>query len=331
MNIEILVHEGGSPSGLSLTLDAFDVATQLGIASGFAPRIGVVSPAAPLVGLRGGLHVSAAPLPRLSDAHTVIVIGVGSAAPEDIETRLQSPDLQHSAAWLKGRAAAGATVCAACTGVFVLGEAGLLKGKHATTTWWLAGVLARRYGAKVNADEMVVADSTLLTGGTATAHLDVALHLISQIAGPELARETASRMTGSLGRRQGEFVKASDYATFAPLVAEIERMVCADLERQVSVNSIAEQLGVSARTLQRQVRSATGQPTARLIQKIRLEAAIRIASQPGSTVAHASERIGMSDASVLQRLAVRHTGHSFGALRRRAVTCGSMPKGTPAG
>jgi cyclohexyl-isocyanide hydratase len=72
-----------------------------------------------------------------------------------------------------------------CTGALVLGAAGLLKGRKATTHWMAREFLAS-FGAEV-VHERVVVDGTLVTGGGVTAGIDFALRLVMEIAGWEVA------------------------------------------------------------------------------------------------------------------------------------------------
>jgi cyclohexyl-isocyanide hydratase len=73
-----------------------------------------------------------------------------------------------------------------CTGALVLGAAGLLRGKRATTHWAAHDLLAA-FGA-VPVKERVVRDGTLITGGGVTAGIDFALTVVAELAGAEAAQ-----------------------------------------------------------------------------------------------------------------------------------------------
>ena len=77
-------------------------------------------------------------------------------------------------------------VTSVCTGAFLLGAAGLLRGRRATTHWAYHSLLPRVGATPVR--ERVVRDGSLLTGGGVTAGLDFALTLAAEIAGPEAAQ-----------------------------------------------------------------------------------------------------------------------------------------------
>jgi transcriptional regulator GlxA family with amidase domain len=85
------------------------------------------------------------------------------------------------------RLAAGARIVASvCTGALLLGAAGLLRGRRATTHWALVDRLAE-FGATPIDDARVVVDRELWTGAGVSAGIDLALHLIAALHGRDLA------------------------------------------------------------------------------------------------------------------------------------------------
>jgi cyclohexyl-isocyanide hydratase len=87
--------------------------------------------------------------------------------------------------FLRASAATARYVVGICTGSLVLGAAGLLRGKRASTHWMSHDLLAP-FGA-IPVKERVVQDGNLFTGGGVTAGIDVALHVAAEIAGRETA------------------------------------------------------------------------------------------------------------------------------------------------
>ncbi len=89
-------------------------------------------------------------------------------------------------AFLRRQAAGARYVTAVCTGSLVLGAAGLLKGKRATTHWTALDMLAA-FGATPVAERTVI-DGNLITGGGVTAGIDFALKVVAETAGEEVAK-----------------------------------------------------------------------------------------------------------------------------------------------
>jgi cyclohexyl-isocyanide hydratase len=88
-------------------------------------------------------------------------------------------------AFVKRQASIATYVTSVCTGAFVLGAAGLLKGKRATTHWSYHDELSK-VGA-IPVKERTVRDGNLFTGGGVTAGIDFALTVVEEIAGREVA------------------------------------------------------------------------------------------------------------------------------------------------
>ncbi len=82
--------------------------------------------------------------------------------------------------------------CSVCTGAFLLAGAGLLDGRAATTHWAFSGELARRHPrVEVTPDRIFVRDGPITTSAGLTAGMDLALALIEEDHGPDLARTVA--------------------------------------------------------------------------------------------------------------------------------------------
>lgn len=88
--------------------------------------------------------------------------------------------------WLRSSAATARYVTSVCTGSLVLGAAGLLRGKRATSHWSSRDLLAA-FGATPR-NERVVRDGNVFTGGGVTAGIDFALTIAAELAGPEAAQ-----------------------------------------------------------------------------------------------------------------------------------------------
>jgi transcriptional regulator GlxA family with amidase domain len=129
----------------------------------------------------GGLEVAAAAdLDEFTTADVVVVPGGGA---QGLAEQLRNDRLLD---WLQMRSGDVAWVASVCTGALVLGAAGLLHGRRATTHWRARDHLSR-YGA-VYVDERVVEDGNVMTCGGVTAGIDLALTLTLRLAGSEIAR-----------------------------------------------------------------------------------------------------------------------------------------------
>ena len=99
---------------------------------------------------------------------------------------------------LRQAADGGATMLSVCSGVFVLGAAGLLDGRRCTAHWENVEELAQRYpDAKVNPDVLFVDEGDLITSAGTAAGIDACLHLVRRELGSAVATRIARRMVGA--------------------------------------------------------------------------------------------------------------------------------------
>ncbi len=92
-----------------------------------------------------GLAIPTMQAEARSNPEFVFVPALGAKTEEGIEKALAHPDVRRAGELLGRWQSQGATIAAACTGTFVLAEAGLLNGQEATTSWWLAPFFRSRY------------------------------------------------------------------------------------------------------------------------------------------------------------------------------------------
>jgi transcriptional regulator GlxA family with amidase domain len=238
--------------------------------------------------------------PALSAADTIVVPGcrVGS---ESAVPGLGTASLERIVA----HHAAGGRVASVCSGAFALAEAHLLDGRRATTHHDVQEELARRFPAvKVVPDVLYVVDERVATSAGVASGIDLALHLIAVDHGPALAARVARSMVVH-GRRNGAAPQESAMLRHRDHLSDVVHRVQDTLDRRFTeslpLRELAEDAGVSERTLTRLFRAATGLTPLKYQQLLRLEQADQLLSQ-GWTMDSAAQRIGLSDARMLRRL-----------------------------
>lgn len=146
MKIYILALEGVFDLGLAAFMDVIGTASEL---AGEDPANGTLE--VTLVGMRPevhtgqGLSVPVQLASGLPQPDVVLVPAMSSKMPEGLAQALAQPDVLSAGRWLQSWMQGGATIAAACTGTFVVAEAGLLNGHIATTSWWLSAFFRQRY------------------------------------------------------------------------------------------------------------------------------------------------------------------------------------------
>ncbi len=208
--------------------------------------------------------------------------------------------------WLTEAHAAGATLCAVCSGAFVLAHAGLLEGRECATHWKLTARLASRYpNARVVDNRLFVRDGAVVTSAGVTSGIDMALALVEEQYGPLVTAKVAREMVVYL-RRSGDRDQTSiylDYRTHLhPGVHRVQDELVAHPEKKHSAGELARLAGMSPRNLARVFVKTTGITPHAFAQKVRLQVARDLLHDPDLTLEGISARCGFADARQLRRL-----------------------------
>ncbi len=163
-----------------------------------------------------------------------------------------------------------------CTGAFVLGHAGLLGGKRVTTHWQNVDALAERFpDAVVDRDRIYFKDGGLLTSAGVTAGIDLALVIVREDHGTEIALTVAKRLV-VVAQRQGGQSQFSPYVV-APAdpkspLAVISEFVMANLRSRLTVDELADHIHMSRRSFARLFAEQARTTPAEFVENARLDA-----------------------------------------------------------
>ncbi len=238
------------------------------------------------------------PLPTPpSGIDTVIVPGgVGVAAAEEDAELVE---------WLRDAAAGARRVASVCTGAFLLARAGLLDGRRATTHWSACPILERRYpGVEVVGDPIFVRDGDVYTSAGVTAGMDLALALVEEDLGPEVALEVARWHVMFVKRPGGQSQFSASLegqlADPGPL-RELQEWIADNLDADLSVPALAARAHMSERNFARVFQREVGTTPARYVEGLRLERARMALSEGTQPVAAVARRCGFGTATTMRR------------------------------
>ncbi|WP_109778857.1 GlxA family transcriptional regulator [Streptomyces sp. CG 926] len=250
-------------------------------------------------------------LERLVRADTVIV-----PACADVDEP-PPPELVEA---VRAAHAAGARVASLCTGAFVLGAAGLLDGRRATTHWaHTAELSARHPRAEVDADVLYTDNGSVLTAAGKAAAVDLCLHLIHLDHGAAVANSIARRLVMAPHRTggQAQFVTTPVQATggdhqLTDLLAWAQQR----LDRPLTVTDMARRAGTSPRHLGRRFRAVTGQTPLQWLLTQRVRRAQELLEATDETIEVVAVATGMGTATTLRRQFKRVVGVPPDTYRR---------------
>lgn len=214
---------------------------------------------------------------------------------------------------LRRQRKAGAVLAAYCTGNYLLAEAGLLDGRVATTHWANAPDFARRYPrVEVRAWEVLTGQDGIISGGSVTSYLNLAVRLVEIFAGEKLAAMTAKSLLIDMNRTsQASYAKLlDDHGHADPLVAQAQQRMEATLQQGFRLSELAAWLAVSERTLNRRFKQAVGLAPLAYLQNLRIEVAKQLLESRPIGLDVVSQRVGYGDLSTFRQLFKRKTGLS---------------------
>lgn len=304
--VDLVVTDRCFSSGLSVTLDVFGTANLLSSALGGPPRL-FDSTVRSLDGKPVRSSVGR-PIPvdgpiGQGSADIVLVFGPGMADVNQVLVDVEQPTQKQLATYLSAAAGSGAMLGASCSSTFALAEAGVLNGRSATTSWWLAPVFKSRYPTvQLVENELVVATEQTITAGAAFAQIDLALHIVRRFAGAELSHAVARYLIVDDARSaQGPFVMIAHMGRNDRVVTKAEAILRSELNAPLDVESLAQRVGVTPRTLTRHFVAATGLPPAAFLRRMRLEVAAGLLQATNDSIAEIASRVGYEDERAFRR------------------------------
>jgi len=212
-----------------------------------------------------------------------------------------------------------------CTGAFVLAAAGLLDGKRATTHWQHARTLATRYPTtRVEPDAIFVKDASTYSSAGVTAGIDLALALVEEDQGDDLARQVARSLVVYLKRDGGQSQFSGSLAEHVPsgsLLRAVIDAVHTDPTAEYSVARLAELARVSPRHLSRLFRDELETTPGKYVELIRIDKA-RTLLDDGFSVTEVAESSGFGTPESLRRAFISHLSMPPSKYRARFASTG---------
>jgi transcriptional regulator GlxA family with amidase domain len=223
--------------------------------------------------------------------------------------------------WIRKQADQVRRLASVCTGAFFLAEAGLLKGRNATTHWASCEDLAREYpGVHVEPDRLFVREGSIYTAAGVTAGIDLALALVEEDLGREVALAVARALVMFLrrpgGQAQFSAQLAVQMAEHEPL-RELQAFILDHPAADLSVETLARRLAMSPRNFARVFTHELGVTPARFVLSARVETARRLLEETQEGFERITALSGLGSTESMRRAFVRQLGVSPSQYRER--------------
>jgi transcriptional regulator GlxA family with amidase domain len=305
--VAIVVHPGFQ------LLDVAGPTTAFEIAERFRPGsydVRLLAPGGGDVESSSGVTITTKPL-RHRSIDTIIVSG-GEI--------VRSPtDAEKIVSWLQR--AKARRIASVCSGAFLLAEAGRLDGRRATTHWNSTGQFRRRYPrVTLDPDRIFVRDGEIWTSAGITAGIDLALALVEDDLGSDVARHTAQQLVVHQRRPggQSQFSGLVERGGRTGRFSELIEWMRAHISESLTVERLADHVAMSPRHFARAFTAETGTTPAKTVEHLRLETARSAIENSDSSFEQIAESVGFGDPGRMRRAFLRTFRLPPQALRRAA-------------
>jgi transcriptional regulator GlxA family with amidase domain len=324
LHVSLLAIRDASISTLS---GIYDVLNSFGMLAGADPAIPQRPPfKVEIVGERRG------PLTLVSGIAVDAQRGIGEVTATDI---VIAPSVMvRGNAWEKGRYPAlvdwakamhaqGASLCSACSGIFLLAETGLFDGRPSTVHWCYAPAFRKAFPkVPINPEQVLMVagrNQELISSGASISWHDLILYLIGRHVGVAAAQSVA-HFFALQWHQDGlapfiVFDGARDHGDAAVLAAQ--DWLATHFSVAAPVEEMVKRAGMPERTFKRRFTNATGLAPIAYVQRLRIEDAKRRLERTEEPVDEIGWKVGYEDAASFRRLFKRTTGLTPGAYRRR--------------
>lgn len=269
------------------------------------------------VAIAGGTVIST----RAPRGHYDVLIVPGMEINHRVDWDRVLAALQTECAFVRRAYAAGTPVASVCVGAFVLGEAGLLQGRRATTAWLFAQALGQRYpGTTVDASAVLLDDAGVMTTGAVSSAFDLAIHLVKHTLGADIA--TAAARVALLPAERTSQAPYVDARLMLPqrlpsFTQQVTQWLQQRLAAPFTLDALAAAFCVSTSTLLRRIKAESGRTPLALLQAARVEQARQLLHGTSHSLVQITEAVGYTDVASFSRLFVRLVGETPARYRKR--------------
>jgi len=291
-------------------ISVFEIAARF---AGQPPSIKVLAVTPGPVRSSSGVEMLARGL-RPSGAITTLIVAGG----EGVRT---AATCEKTLGFVRTMVKRGIRVASVCSGAYILAEAGVLDGRRATTHWQRTRHFVSAYPKiKLEADRIFVRDGNIWSSAGISAGIDLALALVAEDFGEEIAQKTARQLVlyHRRGGGQSQFSSLLELKApagrFGPLLAWARE----HLDAPLTVEDMADQAGMSSRHFARAFIAETGTTPSKAVERLRIEVARQRVQSSSEAIERVAQVTGFRDPERMRRAFIRAFGQPPQSLRRAA-------------
>jgi len=313
LRIGVLVFDGTLGSEVFGFLDMALVARRITDVTGQRsgrPLVATVIGHRRRIRLAGGSKLEVASAEAASDEIDLLLVpGFEAASPDEIDDVIHGN--RRVVEFVRTFAGSGRPVASICLGAFLLAESQVLDGRRVTTAWPFAAHLATRHPQlDVDPRQMIIRDGPFVTSAAFTAAHDLALDIVREHMGVEVARSTARvTLTSDARTAQAPYIEPHLLPTPRGTVSDqVKALVIGDPQRPWTLDDLAAAVHTSTRTLSRRFKAETGETPLSFVQRTRVSLARELLETTDQTLAAVMSAVGYQDPNAFRALFRSHTG-----------------------
>ncbi|SER06268.1 GlxA family transcriptional regulator [Actinokineospora terrae] len=313
-NVLLMLYDGVKGLDVVGPVEVFSSANDVLAEHGKAPAYAITTGSLGAAAVRTSARMRLAPDIDLDGAPVAdTLVAPGGCVPGELDLSL--------VAWLRANGARARRLVSVCTGAFVLAEAGFLAGRRATTHWQYCADLAELHpDVTVDAEPIFVRDGNIATSAGVTAGIDLALALVEDDLGRDVALAVARHLVVFLRRpgNQAQFSAqmSAQVAHRAPL-RDVQRWIAEHPEADLAVTALARRAGLSPRHFTRAFTQEVGVAPGRYVDQVRLEAARLRLEDTDDSVGRIARACGYGTPEAMRRAFLRGLSVGPAEYRRR--------------
>ncbi|NKX46009.1 GlxA family transcriptional regulator [Roseicyclus persicicus] len=230
--------------------------------------------------------------------------------------------------WLRREARKGAVIGGLCTAGYTLAKAGLLDGKRATIHWENQDSFAEEFEEVKLTKSVFVVDGNRITTAGGTASIDLMLKLIADDHGEDLANLVADQLIYSAIRTDQDTQRLSIPTRIGvrhPKLGQVIRMMEQNIEEPISPATLARDVGMSTRQLERLFRRYLNRSPKRYYMELRLSKARNLLMQTDMSVINVALACGFASPSHFSKCYRAH--YNTTPYRERGTHASGKDKG----
>lgn len=307
-NIAFLIFPDFQILDVTGPIAAFEIASRI---EPDAYRLRVIAEQQRLVSSSSGVEIAAKKFPAVQRIDTLVISGGFGSRP--------AAQSQRTRRLIQACASRSLRIASVCSGTYLLAAAGLLDGRRATTHWGRAVDLQQKYpNIQVEADRIFIREKNIWTSAGITAGIDLALALIAEDLGEQVARRVAQQMVVYHRRSggQSQFSVLLDANTADDRFAELMVYIRANLRRRLTIDALAAKVNMSARHFAREFTTAKGMTPAKVVENLRAEAAHAALNSGKKSIQAIARDNGFGSTERMRRAFVRRFGKTPAVLKR---------------